>query len=169
MSTSAGIEFMNNEYCSTHDGTPEDIIPYLKDMVKSARAYAKEHLMDFEEAMWITLEKECKEGTISHTNLGVFYSNYEYQITDEGEVQMLSADGETWSDYNSLKEEYTTLIMAEELDDVDVSLSTALARSKRIREIQSIVPDSIVETWGEEIEKELADPETTLASGAKYN
>jgi hypothetical protein len=66
----------------------------------------------------------------------------------------------------ALRQEYIELRMAEELDNVDCSLSTLLARSKRLAEIQEQADTT---EWEQFVQAALANPKTTYSSGALYN
>lgn len=67
-----------------------------------------------------------------------------------------------------LKEDYISISLALELDDVDCSLSTLEHRALALSEIEAEVGDEKVAEWAKEINSILADPDTTCSSGAKY-
>lgn len=56
---------------------------------------------------------------------------------------------------NGNKEEYQELLCAMEHDHVDMSLSTAFYRQRRIQEIQEEYGESITDEWCKELGKEF--------------
>jgi len=77
---------------------------------------------------------------------------------------------EPWDESMELKEEYISIALAMELDDVDCSLSTMEGRSRRLEEIEEEAGgEEVTEEWDKEIRDILTHPETVYGSGRLYN
>jgi len=69
----------------------------------------------------------------------------------------------------ALEAEYVQLRLADELDDVDMSLSTAFCRDRRIAEIEEKLDEDAKSRCERRIQRVLKNPKTHYCGGGLYN
>jgi hypothetical protein len=87
MSTVGSLRFGLNEYGIPMQAYPGEIMPWLRELVKEARAFARRHNFTFVEAMEHLLD-EATKGMYSALTRHAYHgdSDYFYKITNGGEV-----------------------------------------------------------------------------------
>ena len=92
MSTSGNIYISGRNFYIDGDGYPEHVIPYLRDLVRSSKKFAKRAKLPLIDSILYMIFKE-NDNIISGE---IIKPNYEYMITETGQVYWRNVHEKEW-------------------------------------------------------------------------
>lgn len=95
MSTKANVRINKKEYFIGIDGYPDLVIPSLKDLVKDAKYFAKNHHFSFQRALKILSDENTGQYRL-FSGYGHGFAEFEYQIGSRGGVYWRKYSNISW-------------------------------------------------------------------------